>query len=125
MVDVASPTVLIVDDDLEFATATANYAVSRGFHPSLAQSLEQTRDIMQRESCDLTVMDLSLPDGSSFELLEELKATERRRVALVTDAPTVESAARAMSMPVLDYLVKPLCPIQFDALLLNASARAP
>lgn len=119
-----SPTVLIVDDDLDFATATADFARARGFMPSLARSLGQTRKIMERERSDLTLLDLSLPDGSSFELLDELAASERRRVATMTDQPTVESAARAMSLPVLDYLVKPLCPIQLDALLINASARA-
>ncbi|MGH8078653.1 MAG: sigma-54-dependent transcriptional regulator, partial [Lysobacter sp.] len=123
MTDVC-PTVLIVDDDLDFATATADFAKMRGFEPSLARSLEQTRQFMERKPSDLTLLDLSLPDGSSFDLLDQLDASECQRIAIMTDEPTIESEEHAMSLPVLDYLVKPLCPIRFDALLSNASARA-
>ena len=122
----ALPSVLIVDDDVEFAHAAADFARTRGFRTTLAHSIEQSRQVKDLHSTDLMLLDLELPDGSGFDLIDELDlAHHSGRVAIVTGTPSVDSAARAVSMPVIDYLIKPLCPIQFDALLADTRARAP
>jgi DNA-binding NtrC family response regulator len=124
----ALPSVLIVDDDVDFAHAAADFARTRGFRATLAHSLEESRQLIDRdrEGADLMLLDLELPDGSGFELLDELDlAHHNGRVAIVTGTPSIESAARAVSMPVVDYLIKPLCPVQFEALLADARARTP
>ncbi len=122
--DAHRPTLLIVDDDRDFASAAADFARTRGFTPYLAHSLEQSRDLSRLPSVDLLLLDLDLPDGNGFELLDELDLPEHGQIAIVTGQPSVESAARAVSLPVIDYLIKPLCPEQFSALLDNAAARA-
>lgn len=122
----ALPSVLIVDDDVDFAHAAADFARTRGFRATLAHSLQQSRQLIDRDGADLMLLDLELPDGSGFDLLDELDlAHHGGRVAIVTGTPSIESAARAVSMPVVDYLIKPLCPIQFDALLSDARSRTP
>lgn len=122
----AMPSVLIVDDDVDFAHAAADFARSRGFRTTLAHSLQQSRKLIDHEPADLTLLDLELPDGSGFELLDELDlANHGGRVAIVTGTPSIESARRAVSLPVVDYLIKPLCPVQFDALLNDTRRRAP
>ena len=120
----SQPTLLIVDDDREFANAAADYARARGFIPYQAHSLAQSRQYAHLPSLDLLLLDLTLPDGSGFDLLQELDLPEHGRVAIVTGQPSVESAARAVSLPVADYLIKPLKPEQFDSLLDTAAARA-
>ncbi|MFC0676791.1 sigma-54-dependent transcriptional regulator [Lysobacter korlensis] len=120
------PSVLIVDDDVDFANAAADFARTRGFRATLAHSLQQSRQLIDRDGADLMLLDLELPDGSGFDLLDELDLAQHSgRVAIVTGTPSIESAARAVSMPVVDYLIKPLCPIQFDALLADARTRTP
>ena len=122
----ALPSVLIVDDDVEFAHAAADFARTRGFRATLAHSIEQSRQVKDLHSTDLMLLDLELPDGSGFDLIDELDlAHHTGRVAIVTGTPSVQSAARAVSLPVIDYLLKPLCPIQFDALLSETRSRAP
>ena len=120
----ALPSVLIVDDDVAFANATADFARTRGFQASVAHSVEQSRPLLQEDSNDLTLLDLGLPDGSGFDLLAELDTAHHRRIALMTGDPSIETAARAVALPVLDYLVKPLPPEQFDRLLSETSLRA-
>ncbi|MDQ3223122.1 MAG: sigma-54 dependent transcriptional regulator [Gemmatimonadota bacterium] len=119
-----SPTLLIVDDDQEFAQAAADFARARGFTPYMAHSLEQSRKFTHLPALDLMLLDLTLPDGSGFDLLDEFDLLDHGQVAVVTGQPSVESAARAVALPVVDYLIKPLCPDQFDALLSRAAARA-
>ncbi|GGZ55847.1 sigma-54-dependent Fis family transcriptional regulator [Lysobacter xinjiangensis] len=120
----AQPSVLIIDDDATFASAAADFARAHGFQASIAHSLEESRRAMGRGMSDLTMLDVSLPDGTAFDLLEELDAHQHSRIALMTGEPSVENAARAVGLPVLDYLLKPLCPRQFESLLQAASARA-
>lgn len=78
------PSVLIIDDDTDFAHAAAGFARERGFEASVVHTLQESRRAMERRSDDLTMLDVSLPDGSAFELIDELDGAARGRVALVT-----------------------------------------
>ncbi|MGY3265003.1 sigma-54-dependent transcriptional regulator [Lysobacter sp. HA35] len=118
------PSVLIVDDDATFASAAADFARAHGFQTSIAHSLEESRRAMGRGMSDLTMLDVTLPDGTAFDLLAELDARQHSRIALMTGETSLETARRAVGLPVLDYLIKPLCPQQFESLLSQASARA-
>ncbi|RPE76916.1 sigma-54-dependent transcriptional regulator [Vulcaniibacterium tengchongense] len=119
-----NPSLLIVDDDHSFAQSAADFARSRGFQPFHAQTLAQSRQLARSRSHDLVLLDLDLPDGNGLDLLQDLDAPELSRIAIVTGQPTLETARRAVSLPVSEYLLKPLCPEQFDALLSNAAARS-
>jgi DNA-binding NtrC family response regulator len=119
----AQPSVLIVDDDAPFALAAADFARAHGFQASVAHSLEESRRAIGRGMSDLTMLDVTLPDGTAFDLLDELDAGQHSRIALMTGEASVENAARAVGLPLLDFLLKPLCPQQFESLLQQASTR--
>lgn len=119
----SAPTVLIVDDDQDFARSAADFARSRGYTPYLAHSLEQSRGFAQLATMDLLLLDLDLPDGSGFELLDDAALPEQGQIAIVTGHPSVESAAWAVARPIMEYLVKPLVPEQFGQLLDRVAAR--
>ena len=120
---VTQPSVLIVDDDLEFARTAADYARGRGFDAAVAHSLAESRRAMQARSDDLTMLDTSLPDGSAFDLIDEVDGDTRARIALLSRAESSATAECVARMRLFDHLVKPLCPERFDALLARASAR--
>jgi DNA-binding NtrC family response regulator len=116
-----SPTLLIVDDDRDFARSAADFARSHGYQPYLAHSLEQSRGFAQLPVVDLLLLDLDLPDGNGIDLLDDQDLPELGHVAIVTGHPSVETAARAVAKPIADYLVKPLSPEQFKGLLERAA----
>lgn len=117
----ACPTLLIVDDDRDFARSAADFARSHGYKTYLAHSLAQSRGFSELPIVDLLMLDLDLPDGNGFDLLDEQDMPELGHVAIVTGHPSVETAARAVAGPVIDYLVKPLSPEQFSGLLQRAA----
>lgn len=119
-----TPTVLILDDDESFARAAAELAKAEGFEVRIAHSVQQARAMLGERRMDLMLLDLHLPDGSGMDLLDQIDLAVHGRIALVTGSPSIESAMRAVSAPVVDYLLKPLCPAQYTAVLQKARARA-
>ena len=117
--------ILIVDDDASFVAAVAEIATLQGLRADTAASLEQARSKLRSESFDLVLLDLDLPDGNGLTLFEELDPANRVPVAIVTGNPSVESAARSVRLPVVDYLVKPLTHDALTALFGNAIAQQP
>ena len=119
------PVLLIVDDDVGFVRAAAEIARALGFEVVIAGSLGQARLRLREHAFDVALVDLSLPDGSGLELLEHLDLGGRTQVILITGHPTVESALKAMHLPIVDYVVKPMQVATFRQLLQTASSRQP
>ena len=114
--------VLIVDDDASFASAVAEIAKLQGLRADTATSLHEARSKLREESFDLVLLDLDLPDGNGLSLFNELDPANCVTVAIVTGNPSVESAARSVRLPVVDYLVKPLTRDALNALFGKATA---
>lgn len=100
--------VLIVDDNVEFQSSVADLAVLANCAVSRAATLREARRIIRDGRFDLVILDLDLPDGSGLELLEEIDLATLGDIAIVTGHPSVDSAVRAVRLPIVDYLVKPL-----------------
>ncbi|HVH35371.1 sigma-54-dependent transcriptional regulator [Tahibacter sp. UC22_41] len=122
MDDTSRPSLLVVDDDEGFVEAAVTLAQLHNFDSSAAPSLGAARAAMRRRRFDLVLVDLHLPDGSGFDLVEELGHLHSP-VAVVTGNASIASAARAVRLPVSDYLIKPLERARFDALLERAQAQ--
>ena len=64
---------LLIDDNADFLSGLAEIARQEGFAVTTASSLKEARDHLFRESVDIALVDLVLPDGEGIELLQELK----------------------------------------------------
>lgn len=116
---------LIVDDDPGFAESARALAEHEGFAVSCAASLAEARRLLREHRFELLALDLRLPDGSGLDLLEDIDLSANGRIVIVTGNPSVESAMRAVSEPVVDYLVKPLRPERWIELLRSAQRTQP
>lgn len=112
----SNPSLLIVDDDISFVRAAAEIARSLSYDITVAGTVQQAENWLRRGHFDLAVVDLSLPDGSGLELVDTCAVTGTAAV-LVTGYPSVETAVEAVRTSLLDYLVKPIEPARYRALL--------
>ena len=112
---------LLIDDNEDLLAGLAEIARQEGFAVTTAVSLKEAREHLSRESVDIAVVDLWLPDGEGIELLQELKVTPGTDVIIISGAATVDSAIESLRLGALDYLTKPLDTGRLKAVLANAA----
>ena len=118
------PNLLILDDDRTFARSAGDQATHEGFSVHLAHTLREAREIVSATRMELMLLDIGLPDGSGMDLVGEIDLTRHGQIVIVTAQPTLESARRAVSSPVIEYLIKPLHGNQYSSLLQQALLRS-
>jgi DNA-binding response OmpR family regulator len=110
-------TVLIVEDHPE-VRAFIQDIVSTQYLVILASNGHKALKILEKEQIDLVITDLMMPILDGFELLEEMKKRELRKIpALVLSARTSEEdKQKVLAQGVNDFLFKPFNP---DELLMR------
>ncbi len=98
---------LIVDDDPDVVGWLETVARMEDFTIARAHSLREARIELGRQTPDVLLTDLRLPDGEGIELVRELERPDATEVIVVTGHATVDSAVAALRAGASDYLVKP------------------
>ncbi|MFH1616075.1 MAG: sigma-54 dependent transcriptional regulator [Planctomycetota bacterium] len=105
----AKKRILVVDDDVIILESLCEFLNLEGYEAHGAETLKAAVGELQKQRFSLVVTDVSLPDGSGFELLSLLKKNYRETVVIViTGYGTIESAVEAIKMGAYDYLTKPI-----------------
>jgi two-component system, NtrC family, response regulator AtoC len=111
---------LVVDDDENARRALAMLLAEEGFAPQTADSLGQARDRLLAAPPDVVLLDLTLPDGSGFDLIQDLKAQiDHVEVVVITGHASVDSAVEALRHGACDYLTKPVDATRLRTMLIN------
>jgi two-component system, LytTR family, response regulator len=71
----------------------------------IAHSLENARKLIEAEKPELVFLDIELPDGNSFLLLDELKDIHFK---IIFTTAFSQFAVKAFKCSAIDYLLKPL-----------------
>ena len=111
------PHVLIVDDEPNTRAALAEIVSAEGFTTAVAGDLREARIQIVRQSPDVVLTDLKLPDGSGMDLFKELDPSIPVEVILITGHASVESAVDALRLGAADYLIKPINMQRLKAIL--------
>lgn len=100
---------LIVEDDLTFATMLKKWLQKRGFAVETAGALSSACVKLKDGNFDIVLSDLCLPDGDGLSLLD--KAREQGIPFIVmTSYADVPNAVKAMKLGASDYIAKPVQP---------------
>jgi two-component system, NtrC family, response regulator AtoC len=110
---VTNARVLILEDDDLLRQVTAERLSREGFTVVAAASLAEARALLDKQTPDLAILDIQLPDGQGTELLEELTASGDTVCVMMSAHATVQSAVAALRAGAVDYMEKPF---SFDRL---------
>ena len=107
--------ILIADDESSFARPLAELFRREGFAPTCAPDAGAARNLLEESDFDLLIADINMPGNVRLELLASLPARSKGLpVILMTGSPSVETAAKAVGLAVIAYVIKPP---DFDELL--------
>jgi DNA-binding NtrC family response regulator len=105
----ADKNILVVDDDKIIVDSLCEFLTLEGFQAGGVESFKGAIAKLQKQSYALVIMDVNLPDGDGFELLDLIKKNYPQTVVIViTGYGTIESAVRAIKKGAYDYLTKPI-----------------
>lgn len=116
--------VLIVEDDAAVARLVRDQLESRGVGVISADSVSTGREALVRGEFHVVILDLTLPDGSGFEVLSTLRASGSSAHAIVlTDAESEADRVDAIERGADDVVVKPFFVRELAARVLAVERR--
>jgi adenylate cyclase len=113
-----SSRILIVDDTEAIRELLARRLGREGHHVVEVANGRAALDRVARETFDLILLDMMMPDLNGYEVLTQLKANVRFRhipVIVISALDEIDSVVRCIEAGAEDYLSKP-----FDPILLRA-----
>ena len=100
--------VLMIDDELHLMAALQKHLTMEGMNVVSVSSGVEALSIIKKESFDVAVLDIKLPDIDGVALLLQLKQAEPTlEVVMLTGFASVETAIMSMKLGAYDYLTKP------------------
>lgn len=100
-------TILVVDDE-RGVRQSFNMALKNKYHVLLAGTGEKAVDILQKNSIDLILLDILLPDIDGIDLLKKFKKTEpNTEIIMITAVNDLRTAVKAIKLGAYEYIIKP------------------
>lgn len=101
--------VLIVDDEVEFASTLAERLELRGFRAKSVNCGEDAIACVLSTSPHVVILDIQMPDLSGYEILETIKETNpATEVILLTGYGAIKNGIHGVVQGAFDFLMKPV-----------------
>lgn len=103
--------ILIVEDDLTFATMLKTWLGKKGYEVETASTNVRARKLLTTRDFSLILSDLRLPDQDGIHLLSWLRDLQKATpVIIMTSYAEIQGAVLAMKEGAADYVSKPVQP---------------
>ncbi|MCM1158548.1 MAG: response regulator transcription factor [Bacteroidales bacterium] len=103
--------ILLVDDEQALLDMVVSILESEGFHRiATAKSRKAALSLAQTFQPELAILDVMLPDGDGFLLMEQLRQTGEYPILFLTARGEDEDKFRGFGLGADDYIVKPFLP---------------
>lgn len=98
--------ILCVEDDVMIASGLKYALEQEQYRVTHCKCLHEAVDAIARESFDLALLDMQLPDGTGFDVREALRGTEAA-ILFLTVVDDEGNMVRAFESGADDYVTKP------------------
>ena len=97
---------LLVEDHPGTARALKMFLETHGYAIAIAGDVASAIDAAKAESFDLFICDLSLPDGTGWDLMKKLSKEKPERAIAFTASDSYDDIARSEKVGFLKHVVK-------------------
>lgn len=106
-----SKRILLVDDEQELLDMVASILHSDGYQNILtAKNVGEALSLTDEITLELAILDVMLPDGNGFDLIEQLKSRGDFPVLFLTARGEDDDKFKGFGLGADDYIVKPFLP---------------
>ncbi len=99
---------LVVEDDKTISMGLSYYLEQEGFTVEVASSIVEAKEkLVDVDTFDLMLLDLSLPDGHGFDFYKEFRKKSETPVIFLTAVDDEISIVMGLDMGADDYITKP------------------
>ena len=115
--------VIVVEDHADTAEGLRKFLTSIGYKVYIAPDVCSARALAKAVEFDVLLSDLRLPDGTGWDLMEELSAEHPIRAVAISGYNTEADVQRSRKVGFLDHIAKPLSVDKLTAALDRAVAK--
>ena len=98
---------LLVEDDLSLAGGLSLAIEKQGFELEVARTAEEAERSWADGKFDLVLLDVSLPDGSGFDICREIRRTSKVPIIFLTASDEEIDVVTGLEIGGDDYITKP------------------
>lgn len=99
--------IMLVEDNEAIIMGLEYLLVQEGYEILTSRRASEAERILSKESCDLILLDISLPDGNGFELCKKIKQNSRIPIIFLTASEEESDVVKGLDMGADDYVIKP------------------
>src|SRR5262252_4965691 len=113
--------VLVVDDDTALRSVVAEQLCRGDFEAVPVASARESLKILGESDYDVVLLDITMPDMSGLETLEQIRKLEDPpEVVMLTADTSLQTGIEAMRLGAYHYLTKPATLDEMEAVLRKA-----
>jgi len=102
--------ILLVEDDKALAMGIEFTLKEKGYKVLIAETLEEGKNSYDKESIDLILLDINLPDGSGYDLCRYIRTSSDVPIVFLTALDEEVNIVLGLDIGGDDYITKPIKP---------------
>lgn len=99
--------IFFVEDDLSLINGLSFAMKKQGYEIEIARTNLEAEKLWQNGKYDLVILDVSLPDGSGYDLCKEIRKTSKVPIMFLTAADEETDIIMGLDIGGDDYITKP------------------
>lgn len=99
--------IFLVEDDLSLINGLSFTLKKQGYETDIARTSVEAQNLWGNEDYDLVILDVSLPDGSGYELCKIIRKTSKVPIIFLTAADEETDIIMGLDIGGDDYITKP------------------
>ena len=96
-----------VEDDLSLINGLSFALKKEGYAVDVARTKQEAEALWLKEKFDLVILDVSLPDGSGYDLCRQIRQTSTVPIIFLTAADEETEIIMGLDLGGDDYITKP------------------
>jgi DNA-binding response OmpR family regulator len=99
--------ILLIEDDISLIDGLSYSLKKQGFEIDVARTLKEANVLWKSKTYELLILDISLPDGSGFDLCKKVRVVSKVPIIFLTASDEEINVIMGLDIGGDDYITKP------------------